>query len=444
MISTGFYGIIANAMKRTIRLTISFLLCLAMLSPLTALAESAEETVRGEIIEAEEPGPGGDGSAEPAESFGILEPEALQKLVEDYCAKRGLKAENMSIGYCYTPTGDTWYYNGDNWYYSASMYKVPLMMNMAERYREGEITDETKISGLTLAEANKHVLVYSNNDYAHAMMHYFGTDAECRELYKQYSELPEDYYVSDFLDYSYFTAHFMTDVMKTLFYEEERFPNVIDSLKKAQVGHYLYTTLSEYEIAQKYGSYQEQGTGIIYNHITGIVYTPNPYIITVMTKNMGQGEDILADVAKLYGDYTLELDERLPAYQERLEKLKSTAPEAEEPGPAEEPSPEEAASPAEAASPEEENGAMEEGPAGPWEDASEQLPEETVPAETPAPAVSHRKAQNRSDQYLAALVLALALAGVVLVFLFTAPQRREERAWAREQRRRRKQRSREQ
>ena len=227
-------------MKRTIQLTIAFLLCLALLCPLTALAESAEETVRGEIIEPDEPGPVGNESAEPAESFGILEPEALQKLVEDYCAKRGLKAENMSIGYCYTPTGDTWYYNGDNWYYSASMYKVPLMMNMAERYREGEITDETKISGLTLAEANRHVLVYSNNDYAHAMMHYFGTDAECRELYKQYSDLPEDYYVSDFLDYSYFTAHFMTDVMKTLYYEEERFPNVIDSLKKAQVGHYLH------------------------------------------------------------------------------------------------------------------------------------------------------------------------------------------------------------
>ena len=70
----------------------------------------------------------------------------------------------MSVGFCYTATGDTWYHNPDAWYYSASMYKVPVMMILAERYKAGEITDETRISGLTLAEANELILVYSHND----------------------------------------------------------------------------------------------------------------------------------------------------------------------------------------------------------------------------------------------------------------------------------------
>ncbi len=391
-------------MKKTIRLTIAFLLCFALLCP-AALAEEAGEAV-----------------ATAQEDYGILDADALQAMVEEYCAKRGLRQENMSVGYCYTPTGDTWYYNGDKWYYSASMYKVPLMMNLAERYVAGEITDETRISGLTLEEANKHVLVHSNNDYAHAMMHYFGTDAECRELYKQYSDLPDDYYVDDFLDYSYFTAHFMTDVMKTLFNEPERFPNVIESLKKAQPGHYLHTTMPEYEIAQKYGSLQDVA-GTVFNHITAIVYTPNPFIITVMTRNMGQGEDILANAAKLFADYTLELDEKLPVWQaaqkeaERLEREEAERLAAEEEAARtaeEEPLPPETAEPAEST------------PAP----TAAPLPTET--AETPS--ARPRRTQDRSDQYMAALVLALALLGILLIFLYTAPQRREERAARRRRR----------
>lgn len=279
-------------MKKMIEKITALLLALCLLTPATAFAESGEET----------------------EDYGILDPAALTEIVESYCAGHGLRTENMSIGYCYTPTGDTWYYNGDAWYYSASMYKVPLMMILAERYKAGEITDETKISGLTLDEANYHVLVNSNNDYAHAMMHYIGTDAECRTLYQQYADLPEDYYVQNFYDYSYFTARFMTQVMETLYFEADRFPNVIESLKRAQAGHYFHATLPEYEIAQKYGSFQD-ASGTIFNHTTGIVYTPNPFIVTVMTKNMGQSETFLSDLAKRYEQYTLTLDEQLPAYQ---------------------------------------------------------------------------------------------------------------------------------
>lgn len=386
-------------MRRTIRLTIAWLLALSLLLPLWAYAESGE-----------------------GEDYGILDSEALTALVEDYCAGRGLKKENMSVGYCYTPTGDTWYYNGDTWYYSASMYKVPLMMNLAERYVSGEITDETRISGLTLAEANRHVLVNSNNDYAHAMMHYFGTDAECRELYKRYSDLPEEYYVDDFLDYSYFTAHFMTDVMKTLYYESERFPNVIESLKLAQPGHYFHSTLPQYEIAQKYGSLQDV-QGVIFNHTTAIVYTPNPFILTVMTKNMGQGEDILAGVAKRFEEVTLALDEELPAYEARLQEAERLAQEEAERLAREQ---EELN-----AQTSEESAPVPEESAAPVFAPAEAETEESVPSIQTPP----RKSQNRSDQILAAFVMGLAFFGIALIFLFTAPQRIRERKAARRRRR---------
>ncbi len=283
---------------------LSLLLCLALLGATAAFAE-------------------GEDAAEP-EDYGILDPDALQQIVDDYCQSKGLNRDELSVGFCYPATGDAWYWNPDAWYYSASMYKVPVMMILAERYKAGEITDETKISGLTLAEANELILVYSHNDYAHAMMHYIGTDAECRTLYQQYAELPSDYYVQDFYDYSYFTARFMTQVMQTLYTEQERFPNVIDHLLLAQPGQYFKGGITDVPIAQKYGNFKDS-MGRQFTHTTGIVYTENPFILTIMTKNMGATDTVIAQFCGAFEDYAKRLDAALPAYLQQKQEAEEEA-----------------------------------------------------------------------------------------------------------------------
>lgn len=284
---------------KSIRRVLSTALVLAVLG--TAAVEAfAEETDRTE------------------EGISIIDADELQERVDAFISEKGLNPDNVSFGYCYTATGDRWYYNEDKWYYSASMYKVPLMMMLAEEEQKGVLTRDSNIYGLTLGQAEEYILVYSNNDYAHLMMKYFGTEPECRLLYKQYSELPDDYYISDFSDYSYFTAKFMTDVVETLFYEPERFPNIIDSLRLAQPENYFHKSLGQtYPIAQKYGSLKE------FNHTTGIIYMPNPIILTVMTSYANAPESVIADAAALFADYTLELDAKL----EKFEQEKAAAEE---------------------------------------------------------------------------------------------------------------------
>ena len=247
----------------------------------------------------------------------VLDGEELQALAEQALKDLGLKAENVSIGYCYTPTGETWYFNEDAWYYSASLYKVPLMMIMAEREKSGELTQESVLTGrLTLAYAEDRVLVYSNNEIAHTVMGYLGSDREVREMYKQYSTLPEEDYPKNFLVYSYFSPRFMTDVMMTLYYEQERFPNILDCLKKAQPdGWFNKTGNHEYEIAQKYGAYEEV------HHTSGVVYTPEPFILTVMTKNSGYPEESIGKIKQRFQDYTLQLAPRLEQAREEREAL---------------------------------------------------------------------------------------------------------------------------
>lgn len=244
----------------------------------------------------------------------IFDEAELLKMTEDFIASHHVKAENFSVGFVYTATGDTWMYNEDNWYYSASLYKVPLMMIFAEKVAAGEMTPETDINGISLAQANTDVLTYSSNYYGHHMMNYLGGDRQARLLYQNYSDLPKEEYDQDFYDYSYFSARFMTDVMKKLYYESERFPHVIDSIMHAQDDQHFELSIKDYEVAQKYGAYEQ------YYHNSAIIYTPNPIILIVMTEKASYINDIFADYADMMVKYTLKLDEKLEAHKKAVEE----------------------------------------------------------------------------------------------------------------------------
>ena len=250
---------------------------------------------------------------------GVLEPEEIGRLFQNYISENGLNAELISVAYVYTGTGETWYHQEDKWYYSASLYKVPLMMILAERESAGELTQESVINGMDLSTIEEEVLVQSNNDIAYSAMLSIAQPDVCRGMFRRYSELPEDYYTWDFYGGSYFTARFMSDVMTTLYREPQRFPHIISRMKKAQPGHFFHLTLGEtYEIAQKYGNYHDED-GADWNHTTGIVFTPTPFILTVMTRYGGIAETVISDLAALFCDYTLEADERLHSIHETYE-----------------------------------------------------------------------------------------------------------------------------
>lgn len=263
----------------------------------------------------------GEETAEP--EMTIFDQDELQSMVDSFIQEYsgyGVKADNISFAYTYLATGETWFYNPDTWYYSASMYKVPLMMILAEKEANGELTQESDVKGLTLAYAEESILVYSNNDYAHLMLNYLGTDKEAREMYKQFSSLPDDYYDPDFIDYSYFTVRFMNDVMTTLYNAPERFPHIIDCLKRAQPTDYFHLYIDpELEVAQKYGSYKE------FNNTSGIIYTPNPVILTVMTSDLARAELVIGEAAKMFVDYTYTLDGKLNSYKEEKAQAEEEA-----------------------------------------------------------------------------------------------------------------------
>ena len=315
-------------MKRHSKGVISALLCAAMLFSIGISAFAALEVSKA-------PENTGNESS-------ILDEAAIKAqvegLIQQYVTAGYVKESELAIAYTYLATGDSWYRNPDMWFYSASIYKVPLMMIMAEKEAKGEIDAQTDIMGLPLAQVEKIVLVDSNNDYAHNTMRFLTgqTDKKTfekgtRPMYQAYSSLPENYYHKDFVEYSYFSARFMNDVMCTLHNEQSRFPNIIGLLKQANPGKYYHLVLGDnFEIAQKYG-YFKDSRGTEWHNNTGIIYTPNPFVLTVLSADAKRGEQFMGDLAALFVDYTLELDKKLASYkaeQERQEQERIAAEKA--------------------------------------------------------------------------------------------------------------------
>ena len=301
-------------MKRKWGRAFAWLLCLALILGLS-LPAFAEDTAEQAPAEPADNAP----AAEPVFEGSILDSDAISKMVDDYLTQKGIGKDRVGIGFCYTATGDEWFLNPDTWFYPGSMYKVPLMMILSERIRDGQVSPDTQIGGLDLDTVYNYILVHSNNDYAHAVRKFLidgqGGDEIWRKEAQQYARL--DKYDERYMLYCYFSPRYMTQVMETLYDDPDRFPKVLDNLLEAEQGHYfrLLDEMHPYDVAQKYGSYLDNENSN-WNHTSGIIYTENPFILTVMTKNVGGAEQLIGELAVRFKDYALSLDKELAAYRE--------------------------------------------------------------------------------------------------------------------------------
>lgn len=112
-------------MRKTFRL-LAIILLFAMLLP-TAMAFAAETDKPAEDASL----------ASPVDENSIIDGSVLSSKIENFLKENSIDPKKISVGYYYSATGDSWYYNGDKWFYPASMYKVPLVMLLAEKVHSG-------------------------------------------------------------------------------------------------------------------------------------------------------------------------------------------------------------------------------------------------------------------------------------------------------------------
>ena len=244
-------------------------------------------------------------------------------LEENYWNHPGCK---MTIAYWYSGTDETWFYNADEWIGGVNWYKLPLCMYYAEKLKSGEMTKETVVTGITLEYAMSTLLEHSSGPSLYSLV----TDLAEREglsytdVAKQYADLPESYYTSEYYNNAY-TARLMMEITKTLFEGgEDRFPFVLEHMKKSQPYDMFkrdWNIQTKWEVAQTHAA-DWGGEGDDFIHCTAIFYTPTPAVLTIMTKNIWD-LDIMGGVAGHFFVLTEALDQR--QHPERAAELAAAA-----------------------------------------------------------------------------------------------------------------------
>lgn len=266
----------------------SFTLCLAIIVLLYALAPSALAA----------------GAAKPVT---VIDGGALTALVESYLEENSVDPDRVAISYCYTATGEIWMYNADRFSPGASFYKLPLSMGVDRDITAGKILPGEKFHGTRILSAMERILVNSNNPAAEDLLQYFD-DTPFRSIVMELAGLPEEICPVDSIGGNEYSPRLMLGILLELYRNAGLYPEVINFMIQANPERFFRSTLEgRYIVAQKYGS------SVPHMNCAAIVYTPQPFLLTVLTSSVSSAETVLGDLAELFTDYTLSLDEELEA-----------------------------------------------------------------------------------------------------------------------------------
>lgn len=283
-----------------------------------AAAPPAQETEGAAVPEdsGETPGAGADVLPGGADPWPLLDPEELSALVKEYLDAHKLDETKCAVSFCYTGTGESWNYNGDTYMTGASLYKLPLMMNLAKKVWAGELSQDGKVYGYDISYIEMRSLTYSDNEISEMIIEYFYPFRSYRMMLAETAGYTEEDLPTAYFQGNIFSANFMLGVLKELYYNTEQYPNVVECMLNANPGEYLRLSLDgKYTVAQKYGAVPG------YTHIAGIVYTPVPCLVCVMTQNTPSAQNVIAGLGEILADYAVTLDQRSQGRREQLRNV---------------------------------------------------------------------------------------------------------------------------
>lgn len=222
---------------------------------------------------------------------------AVGALFEEY----DLSERNFALGFRALSDGTEYWYNADKLFETASLYKLPLNMYFYELEAAGEMASDESIYGVPLDYCHEQSLVYSNNELSQLMVDWIGSYREFKDIAFGYTGLDESERSFDYYASGGFTARMMVGMLQTLWDDPATFGQEIEYLKEANPGEYLESGECGLEIAQKYG--YEHYDGILNICIAGIVYTDEPFLITVLTRGVGWAEVLMGELCDAFAEY---------------------------------------------------------------------------------------------------------------------------------------------
>lgn len=213
-----------------------------------------------------------------------------EQLIGEEARKWRVNPKNIATGFKNTVTGETRFLNPDVFIYAASVYKIPLNMYYADKIAAGEMEMNTPVGGVRYELLMNSSIVSSNNNNAQKLR-----DAAAwnfrdyqdmmieRYLYPNREERPSEidpiFYVSH-----YYNQRMVINFLTVLYEEPEVYGYIIDKMKISMPRDSLFKGIDTgYEVAHKYGLFTIDGYQALND--VGIVYTPEPILISMFTKN---------------------------------------------------------------------------------------------------------------------------------------------------------------
>lgn len=224
------------------------------------------------------------------------------EVVDGFFEEHGLGSGFVTFGYYNTVTGEEHYYDGDKYVIAASMFKVPLNMLYAEKVANGEMDWDTKIYGIAYSNLMEWSIVNSDNQMAEYLWKKTGSYRTYRELICPYMGEDPETVDEMYWKNNYFTSRQIIHCLKTLYDNPERFPRIVETMRKAEPENYFNYHEQAFDIAHKYGYLVEDGG--LYLNDCAICFTDDPILIVMFTFGVPKPYDMLADFCTLMCDYT--------------------------------------------------------------------------------------------------------------------------------------------
>lgn len=212
-----------------------------------------------------------------------------EQLVGEELWKWKVKPKDVATGFKNTVTGETRFLNPDEYIYAASVYKVPLNMYYADRIAAGEMELDTPVGGVKYELLMNSSIVSSNNNNAQKLRDSVTWD------FRAYQDLVlENYLMPDeeertevnplFYQSHYYNQRMVINFLSVLYENPRTYGYLIEKMKISMPRDSLFKGIDTgYEVAHKYGLFTIDGYQALND--VGIVYTPEPILISMFTKN---------------------------------------------------------------------------------------------------------------------------------------------------------------
>lgn len=235
------------------------------------------------------------------------------ELVVQYLKHHGLREDTISFFYQNTVNDVAYVYNETALFTGASTIKVPLAMLYTDMIHEGKLSYQTQLGFIEEAiEAGGGRTVFDYDvgmsisvDYLLQQSVLNSDNTATNILLMNYNRFTKDLFRMDYAAFypkrypaafysdNLISAELMLNVMRSLYANSETYALILHDMLEAEPNAYFKELINDIEIAHKYGLYGNV------EHDMGILYTPEPILLGVFTKDIVHSKKVIAELARL-------------------------------------------------------------------------------------------------------------------------------------------------